>query len=123
MDSERSFLEQRFFHLKLEGPTAGIGIEPPKTTDANRFIEKYKISSPYLLYCGRIDPSKGCSEMIDAFLLWKFRYSVPHQLVLVGNPAMEIPEHPDIITTGFVTLQEKWNAMARLRMADYAIKV
>jgi glycosyltransferase involved in cell wall biosynthesis len=112
MDSEKAFLEQRFFHLKMDGPTAGIGIDLPDTTNPEVFIQKFKITTPYLLYCGRIDPSKGCTELIEAFLLWKLRNSLPHQLVLVGNPAMEIPEHDDIIATGFVTLQEKWNAMA-----------
>ncbi len=112
MESEKAFLEKRFFHLEMKGPTAGIGIELPDTKDPDGFIKKYQITAPYLLYCGRIDPSKGCAEMIGAFLFWKHRYSIPHQLVLVGNSAMEIPEHDDIIATGFVTLQEKWDAMA-----------
>jgi len=112
MESEKAFLEKRFFQLEMKGPTAGIGIELPDTKDPDGFIKKYQITAPYLLYCGRIDPSKGCAEMIEAFLFWKHRYSIPHQLVLVGNSAMEIPEHDDIIATGFVTLQEKWDAMA-----------
>lgn len=112
MDSEKSFLKKRFFHLKLDGPTAGTGIEAPSITNPDSFIQKYKISTPYLLYCGRVDPSKGCADLIDAFLRWKYEKRIPHKLVLVGNPAMEIPVHEDIIPTGFVTPEEKWDAMA-----------
>lgn len=112
MESEKVFLEKRFFHLKLDGPTAGAGIDVPNQTSPKSFIQKYNISAPYLLYCGRIDPSKGCADLFDAFLRWKYEKRIPYQLVLVGKPAMEIPVHDDIISTGFVTPEEKWDAMA-----------
>ena len=112
MESEKAFLEERFFHLEMNGPTAGIGIELPKSIDPDGFTKKYKINAPYLLYCGRIDPSKGCDEMIDAFRLWKQRQTISYQLVLVGKSAMDIPEDDNIIATGFVSVQEKWDAMA-----------
>lgn len=112
MNSEKEFLRKHFFHLNLEGPTAGTGIEIPNKTDPDAFIQKYNITSPYLLYCGRVDPSKGCAELLEAFLKWKYHELLPHKLVLVGKPAMEIPLHEDIITTGFVTEEEKWAAIA-----------
>lgn len=110
--AERDFTAQRFFHLKIEGPVAGVGIDPPASIEPTRFRNKYKIDRPFLLYCGRIDPSKGCEEMFAGFLEWKKNHPSPHKLVLIGKPVMPIPTHPDIIALGFVPEADKWDAMA-----------
>jgi len=64
---------------------------------AERFRKKFGIDGPFLFYCGRIDPSKGCSEMLAAFLTWKVTNPLPHKLVLIGKAVMPIPNHPDIL--------------------------
>lgn len=110
--SERDFLRERFFHLDLQGPVAGVGIEAPVDVDARRFRRNYRLDQPFLLYCGRIDPSKGCAEMFDGFLAWKQKKTSPLKLVLLGKPVMPIPDHPDLVSLGFVTDADKWDAMA-----------
>jgi glycosyltransferase involved in cell wall biosynthesis len=110
--SEREFAQNRFAQLKLEGPVAGVGIEPPADVQPLRFREKYNLNGPFLLYCGRIDPSKGCDEMFKAFLDWKRDRPLSHKLVLIGKAVMTIPDHPDIISLGFVPEEDKWDAMA-----------
>jgi glycosyltransferase involved in cell wall biosynthesis len=109
---ERDFVRERFFHLKIEGPVAGVGIEPIADLQPARFRAKYSIPSPFLLYCGRIDKSKGCGEMFEAFLRWKTESDLPHTLVLVGKAVMPIPQHPNIVSLGFVSESDKWDAMA-----------
>ena len=109
---ERDFARERFFHLELEGPAAGVGVEPPAVVSAERFRKKFGIDGPFLLYCGRIDPSKGCSEMLAAFLTWKGENPLPHKLVLIGKAVMPIPNHPDILPLGFVSESDKWDAMS-----------
>ncbi len=110
--TEQALLRERFFHLRLTGPVAGVGIEPPPNIDANRFRLKHGLEGPFLLYCGRIDPSKGCPEMFEAFLAWKKKHLLPHRLVLIGKSVMPVPDHPDILPLGFVPDAEKWDAMA-----------
>jgi glycosyltransferase involved in cell wall biosynthesis len=109
---ERDFARERFFHLELEGPVAGVGVEPPLDVRPLRFREKFGITGPFLLYCGRIDISKGCGEMLEAFLEWKRQHALPHQLVLIGKAVMPVPSHPHIVSLGFVTEADKWDAMA-----------
>lgn len=110
--AERDFTRERFFHLNIEGPVAGVGIQAPAVVNADRFRRKYRLATPFLLYCGRIDPSKGCEEMFAAYLEWKGSRAQLHKLVLIGKPVMPIPAHPDIVSLGFVPEADKWDAMA-----------
>jgi glycosyltransferase involved in cell wall biosynthesis len=110
-DAEREFLRGRFPGNALAGPIAGIGIDNPPPTDTAAFKVRYNLDAPFLLYVGRVDESKGCSQMFDYFVRWKKESNKPHKLVIVGQEIMPIPFHDDIIHLGFVSDQEKWAAM------------
>lgn len=69
-------------------------------------------SRPYLLYCGRIDPNKGCLEMFDYFIRYKKDFPSDLQLVLAGKDDIPVPVHPDIEFRGFVSDEEKFSLMA-----------
>jgi glycosyltransferase involved in cell wall biosynthesis len=118
---ERDFLKVRFPQVNLEGPVAGVAVEPPVAYSAEQFRQQYNIYDPFLLYIGRVDPSKGCEELFDYFIKLRFAKSNtvslpqkpnPRKLVLLGKPTMPIPHHPDIIALGFVDEQTKWDALA-----------
>lgn len=109
---ERAFLRSRFPNAKCEGPVVGVAVEPPEAYSAERFRQQYKISEPFLLYVGRVDPSKGCDELFRYFLELRSHESTPRKLVLLGRSVMSIPKHPDIIAPGFVDEQTKWDALA-----------
>ncbi|MCW6037303.1 glycosyltransferase family 4 protein [Spirulina subsalsa FACHB-351] len=109
---EKSFVQKRFPQLKIDGPVIGIGVDPPESYSAERFREQYNIQDPFLLYIGRIDPSKGCEELFQYFIHLRNQESEPRKLVLLGKSVMTIPEHPDIIPLGFVEEQTKWDALA-----------
>ena len=109
---ELAFLRARFPSLSLEGPIAGIGVDTPLTINPGRFREKYGLDGQFLLYAGRIDASKGCAEMFDYFLRLHNEYPFQYKLVVMGKEVMPVPFHDQIISLGFVSDEEKWDAMA-----------
>lgn len=109
---ERDFLKARFPNARLEGPVVGVAVDPPETLDAERFRQKHNIHEPFILYIGRIDPSKGCEELFHYFIELRRQESGSRKLVLLGKPTMPIPTHPDIMALGFVDEQTKWDALA-----------
>ena len=72
----------------------------------------FKANYPYLLYCGRIDPSKGCNDLINFFIQFKKNYPSDLRLILTGKDELKIPSHPDIEFRGFVSLEEKFKLMS-----------
>ena len=109
---ERDFLRVRFPKVNLDGPVAGVAVEPPLAYNAEHFHQQYNIYDPFLLYIGRVDPSKGCEELFDYFMDLRSHELSPRKLVLIGKSTMPIPNHPDIIALGFVDEQTKWDALA-----------
>ena len=109
---ERDFLRQRFPNARLEGPVVGVAVARPADIDPLRFRREHGIDEGFLLYVGRIDPSKGCDELFDFFLRHRAAGGKPEKLVLLGQPVMPIPDHPDIVSLGFVSEQTKWDALA-----------
>jgi glycosyltransferase involved in cell wall biosynthesis len=109
---EQRFLKTRFPDADLEGAIAGMAVEPPETSSASQFRQQHKISEPFLLYVGRIDPSKGCEELFNYFISLRKQEPGSRKLVLLGKSTMPIPKHPDIIALGFVDEQTKWDALA-----------
>ncbi len=47
---------------------------------------KFQISSPYILYLGRIEQKKNIEGILKAYKILKEKYQIPHQLVLAGVP-------------------------------------
>jgi glycosyltransferase involved in cell wall biosynthesis len=109
---EWNFLKRRFPEVTLEGPVAGVAVEPPVAYSAEHFRQQYNIYEPFLLYIGRVDPSKGCEELFDYFIKLRSQEPSSRKLVLLGKPTMPISSHPDIIALGFVDEQTKWDALA-----------
>jgi glycosyltransferase involved in cell wall biosynthesis len=110
---ERAIVE-RIFQITTAGNTVGIGIDQGALPGVgDRFRQLYSLGkSPYLLYVGRIDPSKGVQELLNFFIEFKKRESSDLVLVLAGDAQMEIPNHPDIRLTGFLDEQGKRDALA-----------
>lgn len=109
---ERDFLRQRFPNARLEGPVVGVAVDRPADIDPLRFRREHGIDEGFLLYVGRIDPSKGCDELFDFFLRHRAAGGGPEKLMLLGKSVMPVPDHPDIIALGFVSEQTKWDALA-----------
>jgi hypothetical protein len=82
----------------LPGDVVSAGIEMAPRQPA-------KLSTPYLLYCGRIDPNKGCRELFDYFIRFKSEFPSQLRLILAGKNDLPIPSHPDIEFRGFVSME------------------
>ncbi len=115
---EVDFLRKRFPELSFKGPIIGNGVERPRSVNPIRFREMFAVDDSFLLYTGRIDEAKGCRQLFDYFIELRKTESFPRKLILMGKAAMEIPEHPDIISLGFVDEQIKWDGMSA---ADWLI--
>jgi glycosyltransferase involved in cell wall biosynthesis len=109
---ERDFLCRRFPSASPKGPVVGVAVDRPADIDPLRFRREYGVNESFLLYVGRIDPSKGCDELFDYFVRHRSAGLGPGKLVLLGKPVMPIPDHPDIVSLGFVSDQTKWDALA-----------
>jgi len=107
---ERAFIEQTFAVEKASKATIGMPVELTSMPDAARFRAKYHIDRPFLLYSGRIDPSKGCGRLLTYYRA--FRRDLPMPLILIGNRVMDLPRDPDIRYLGMLPEQDKLDAMA-----------
>ncbi len=78
------------------------------------FNKKNKITSPFILYCGRREALKGTPMLIDYFTAFRKRSGVDLKLVLTGKGEFETDEdtRKHIIDVGFVSEEDKHNAMA-----------
>jgi glycosyltransferase involved in cell wall biosynthesis len=109
---ERALIQGVSKNYDVPGVVVGIGSEVPAHASAQRFRAKAGISRPFALYVGRIDENKGCVEMFEFFQRYLQHVSTKLHLVLIGNPVIPIPAHPHIHHLGFVTDEEKFDAMA-----------
>lgn len=80
----------------------GSGLEPALPRPQAAALARHDITSPYVLYLGRIDPNKGCGTLLRFFMRFveRTRSSVP--LVMAGPANMPIPSHPLVKPLGFV---------------------
>ncbi len=109
---ERALIQAVARNEHVPGVVVGIGSEIREDASAARFRERAGIAGCFVLYVGRIDENKGCRELFDYFRRYAAGVSQRMRLVLAGAPVMEIPAHPRIRHLGFVTDEEKYDAMA-----------
>jgi glycosyltransferase involved in cell wall biosynthesis len=100
---ERTVVEERF-RIDPVGKVVGIGIEMnPQCSDPSEFRNLFGLQdNPYLIYVGRLDPMKGVKQLCEFFVELKKQYPSSLKLVLAGDPMVELPEHQDIVITGFL---------------------
>ena len=109
---ERALIQAVARNEHVPGVVVGVGSEIRDDASAARFRERTGIAGPFVLYVGRIDENKGCRELFDYFKRYASEVSRRTKLVLAGAPVMEIPSHPRIRHLGFVSDEEKYDALA-----------
>ena len=114
-EEEEEFVHRRFDNAEIPSILTGIGLDIPPLDTLPDGKKQFKLTKPFILYMGRIDPAKGCSELFEYFLDYKKKYKNDIQLVLMGNELIPVPKHKDIISLGFVSEEEKY---AVLRECD-----
>lgn len=85
--------------------------------ESESVAQKFKISSPYILYVGTIEPRKNLVRLLKAFERLKRETGIPHQLVLAGGSGWNNAEIYEtaaglscadaVIFTGYVSAAEK----------------
>lgn len=93
----------------------GIGMDTNICANADAFRKAYRIQKPFLLYAGRKDAGKNVHTLLRYFAEYKQRHGDSDlQLVLIGGGSIEIPAsvRDDVYDLGFVSRQDKYDAMA-----------
>lgn len=96
----------------VPGVVVGVGSDVPDVPDPRRFRRKYDVTGRFAIYVGRIDANKGCQELFDFFLRYLRQHRSRLTLVLIGHPLIPIPSHPGIRHLGFLSDEDKFDAIA-----------
>jgi glycosyltransferase involved in cell wall biosynthesis len=74
------------------------------------FRRRHRLYGPMVLYGGRIDPGKGCEELIQYFTEY-VKDGGDATLVLMGSKLMTLPEEPYIRFAGRLSDRERLQAL------------
>ena len=109
---ERAIIQGVSANHDVPGVVVGVGSEIPARGSARRFRSRTGIRGRLVLYVGRIDENKGCEELFDFFQRYAAEVSDQLRLVLVGSALIDVPSHSRIHHLGFVSDEEKFDALA-----------
>ena len=109
---ERALIQKLTGNVNVPSEVVGVGSEIPSTADPLRFRKKFGVDSRFALYVGRIDKNKGCEELFHFFSRYVMVYPSGLSLVLLGRSIIDIPSNPKIHSLGFVSDQDKFDALA-----------
>lgn len=90
----------------------GIGSDVPAATEPERVRRAYDIRTRFAIYVGRIDENKGCKELFEFFQRYVATRPGNLTLALIGSAVLPIPPHARIRHLGFLSDQEKFDAIA-----------
>lgn len=96
---EEAHLVQDRFRLRSPQHVVGLGTDlgaAADPADVERFRTRRGLDGPYLLYVGRIDPSKGTSWLVERFVALAPALEPDLHLVLLGQPVAPVPDHPRV---------------------------
>ncbi len=77
---------------------------------ANEFRRRHRMHGPFLLYGGRIDPGKGCEELLEYFQAF-LHEGGDASLMLMGVKLMPLPDDPRVRFAGLLPDQERLHAL------------
>jgi glycosyltransferase involved in cell wall biosynthesis len=136
-DVERKFLTTHFSIRAIAEETVGCGVDLPQDSagppgggdradevDEDErsprrrrqfergasFRRRHRLHGPFVLYGGRIDPGKGCEELIEYFGSY-VGAGGEASLVLMGVKLMPLPEEPFIRFAGRLSDEERLHAL------------
>jgi glycosyltransferase involved in cell wall biosynthesis len=75
-----------------------------------QFRRRHRLTGQFLLYGGRIDPGKGCEELLEYFTSYK-ELGGDADLVLMGVKLMQLPEVPWVKFAGLLSERERLQAL------------
>jgi len=133
-DVEKNFLKTTFEFRAVAEETVGCGVdllqdaaqaddpEPEDDEELHKrldphlrargaqFRRRHRLHGQFLLYGGRIDPGKGCEELIEYFTAYK-EQGGEAALTLMGMKLMQLPEVPWVRFAGLLSERERLQAL------------
>jgi glycosyltransferase involved in cell wall biosynthesis len=134
-EAERRFVSSRFQLRTVAEDVIGCGVDLPEGDSrpeeadlpagpadgreplaphlegpANAFRRRHRIHEPFVLYGGRIDPGKGCEELLEYFQTY-VRENGDATLMLMGVKMMPIPEDSHVRFAGVLPDEERLHAL------------
>ena len=108
---EKAFLKATFDIQAAAEETVGCGVDLLSSgTHAARANGIGLPEGPFLLYGGRIDPGKGCDQLLDFFETYKAQGG-PATLVLMGAKLMPLPSAPWVRYVGLLSESDRLRAL------------
>ena len=111
--AERELARELYSFPDARAAVVGMGLDP-FDADPAAFAARHSIPAPYVLYCGRREPLKGTPLICDYMLAFRQRTGRDVRVVFTGSG--DIPADPAllpaVLDAGFVSEQEKHEAMA-----------
>ncbi len=108
---EKAFLKATFDIRAVAEETVGCGVDLlAGHTHAARGGRNGLPEGPFLLYGGRIDPGKGCDQLLDFFDTYK-EQGGPATLVLMGAKLMPLPNVPWVRYAGLLSEADRLRAL------------
>ncbi len=93
-----------------DAPDGRESLAPHLEGPANAFRRRHRVHEPFALYGGRIDPGKGCEELLEYFQTY-VRENGDTTLMLMGVKLMPIPEDPHVRFAGVLPEEERLHAL------------
>jgi glycosyltransferase involved in cell wall biosynthesis len=107
---ERALLDAEEADANDEEPAEPPRASPPLSARGATFRRRHRIHGPFALYGGRIDPGKGCEELIEYFGSY-VEAGGEATLTLMGLKLMPLPEEPFITFAGLLPERERLQAL------------
>jgi glycosyltransferase involved in cell wall biosynthesis len=85
-------------------------LPPHLEGQANAFRRRHRLHGPFVLYGGRIDPGKGCEELLEYFQHY-LKDGGDGSLVLMGVKLMPLPDDPHVRFAGTLPDTERLHAL------------
>lgn len=108
---ERSLVERLFEVAERPQIVLGLGVNELEGTPRGAGEALGIDGRPYLCCVGRLDDLKGTSMLAEFFAAYKERHPGPLALALVGPVAVRPIDRPEIIVTGPVEEEVKWDIL------------
>lgn len=136
-DAERRFVSDRFHLRALVEDVVGCGVDVPESRyaggddlptlapvlptaneplpahldgPANAFKRRHRVHGAFALYGGRIDPGKGCEELLEYFQAF-LHEGGDASLLLMGVKLMPLPDDPHVRFAGILPDEERLHAL------------
>jgi glycosyltransferase involved in cell wall biosynthesis len=109
-EAERRLVRALWRNAAVPNSTAAMGLDHPPAADGAGFRQRHGIEGDLLVYVGRVEPGKGCDELVA----WVRAHPRAGRLTLalLGHDAMGARREGPILPLGYVDEQTKHDALA-----------